>query len=243
LSRQILPNNSVIQRRTGRAVTAARPVTLSYDPYGHADASVLYELGDTKVLVSVTMQDGVPPFMRNKGSGWLTAEYAMLPTATRTRTTREASMAKRKGRSVEISRLIGRCLRSVVDLSCFGEKTLIIDCDVLQADGGTRTACITAASIALTCASERWVAKGKAERSVLREPIAALSAGIVDGELMVDLDNDEDNQAETDFNFVMTQSGKIIELQGTAEKNPMGWDDCIKLKEMTEDALSSIFTL
>lgn len=167
----------------------------------------------------------------------------MLPTATRTRVFRESTTGKRNGRSVEISRLIGRSIRSAIDLTCFGERTIFIDCDVLQADGGTRTACITAAGLALSKASELWIKKGIASKSVLIEPVTALSAGVVNGDLLVDLDHDEDTCADADLNFVFTKSGKIIEMQGTAEKEFLSWQQCVDLKEMTENALTSFFDL
>jgi len=233
----------MLHRKLGRDFLESRPLSLSYNTFGFADASVLLTLGQTKVHVAVSLQDSVPHFLRGKGRGWLTAEYAMMPTATKQRTQRESVAGKRQGRSIEIARLIGRSLRTVVDIDCIGEKTIVIDCDVLQADGGTRTACITAASFALEKASEKWVQEGSAERSVLQERVAALSGGIVDGTLLVDLDQDEDMRAQADFNFVMTQSGKIIEMQGTAEKEPVSWEHCVALKNALEDALQATFRL
>lgn len=231
------------RRNSGRGNVDPRPLSLSYDDFGHADCSVILSVGNTKVHVAVSLQDSVPHFLRGKGRGWLTAEYAMMPTATKTRTTREAMTGKRNGRNVEIARIIGRSLRSVIALDVFGEKTIVIDCDVLQADGGTRTACISAASLALSKANERWIEQGRVPCTLMSEPIGALSAGIVDGQLLVDLDQEEDMAADADFNFVMTKSGAIIEMQGTAEQQPVAWGDCVALKEAVQNALQPFFDL
>lgn len=228
-------------RNDGRAFNEVRPLALIYDAFGFADASVLLSLGKTKVLVSVMMHNGVPPFLKGKGVGWLTAEYAMLPAATRIRGTRSSSLSQPNSRSVEISRLVGRSLRSVVDLSNFGERTITIDCDVLQADGGTRAACITAASFALRCAMDRWMKAGSIKEEFIKENLGAISVGIVDGELFLDLAQDEDNKAEADFNFVLTASGKIVEIQGTAEKNPMDWELFEQARLLAMEGVNNLF--
>jgi ribonuclease PH len=218
-------------RNDGRTSEQVRPVSLEYDQFGYAECSVLLSVGNTRVQASVTLQKGVPLFLRKKGIGWLTAEYAMLPTATRVRTHREAEVMKKQGRSIEISRLIGRCLRSVTSLNGLGERTIMIDCDVLQADGGTRAACITAASLALVRAIARWKQQGIVPASVESIPLAAVSAGVVDGVCCIDLNQDEDTRATADVLFVCTQSGGLIEIQGTSEKGPLSWDALVTLKE------------
>ena len=229
------------QRIDGRSSNELRPLKISYNPFGYADASVLFEVGNTKVLVSVTLQNGVPPFLKGKKTGWLTAEYAMLPSATNQRTTRESSSAQKNGRSVEISRLIGRCLRPLVDLNSLGEKTIYIDCDVLQADGGTRVASITAASVALEHAALKWLHTGQVSKNVFREPIAGISVGIVNGQMLLDPSQSEDSQADADFNFVLTKQGNILELQGTAEKVPMAWNHFDELKGLAIKGISELF--
>jgi ribonuclease PH len=225
--------------REGRAGDQIRPLTVTYNAFGYADASVLFEQGGTRVLVGVMMQDGVPHFLKGKGAGWLTAEYALLPISTRERTVRESSKMQRNSRNVEISRLIGRCLRSMIDFSVLGERTIMIDCDVLQADGGTRCACISAASLALLAASAVWV--NRRVCNVVKEPIAAISVGLVDGKACLDLTQVEDNMAEADFNFVLTQSGKIIEIQGTSEKAPVSWEQFDQLKEFAMQGVQQVF--
>ncbi len=181
---------------------------------------MLIEFGDTRVICTASVEDGVPPFLRGKGSGWLTAEYGMLPRATHTRSSREATKGKVGGRTHEIQRLIGRSLRSVIDLTLLGERTVHIDCDVIQADGGTRTASITGAFVALADAMQVLVARGVIPANPITEAVAAVSVGIVRGEILLDLDYDEDSSAEVDMNVVMTSSGRFIEVQGTAEEEP-----------------------
>lgn len=184
------------------------------------DGSVLVEMGDTKVICGVSVEEKVPPFLRNSGKGWLTAEYSMLPRATQSRNTRESVSGKVGGRTHEIQRLIGRALRAVVNLDALGERTIWIDCDVIQADGGTRTASITGAFVALVDALWRLKKKGVIPRIPLRDSVAAVSIGIVNGQPMLDLSYVEDSNAEVDMNFVMTGKGLLIEVQGTAEKTP-----------------------
>jgi ribonuclease PH len=207
-------------RTDGRASDELRPVliTPSYLPY--AEGSVLIEMGNTRVVCAASLEDRVPPFMRNSGQGWLTAEYAMLPRATQTRTAREIGRGGASGRTHEIQRLIGRSLRAVADMKALGERTITIDCDVLQADGGTRTAAITGSYVALALASNHLVKTGKISRSLTADQVAAISVGIVDNTPLLDLKYDEDSRAEVDMNVVCTGDGRFIELQGTAEREP-----------------------
>jgi len=229
-------------RRDNRLPQQIRPISIIYDAYGYADASLLFSQGNTKVLVGVTLQPNVPPFLKGQRTGWLSAEYAMLPIATQQRTQRESSQSQRNARSVEISRLIGRSLRPCVDLAAIGERSIIIDCDVLQADGGTRVACITAASLALTLAAQRWLKKKMVDTNIIKEHIAAVSVGIVNGFACSDLAYVEDNQAEADFNFIFTQRGELIEIQGTSEKKPLRLELFEQLKNMAIASINDIFT-
>jgi ribonuclease PH len=204
-------------RRDGRGADALRPVRFTRRFTCHAEGSVLVEFGDTRVLCTASIDEGVPPFLRGKGKGWVTAEYGMLPRATHTRSPREAARGKQSGRTQEIQRLIGRSLRAAVDLAGLGERTVTIDCDVLQADGGTRTASITGASLAMADACEHLRSRGLLADSPLHGQVAAVSVGIVRGVPMLDLDYAEDSEAETDMNVVMNNGGAFIEVQGTAE--------------------------
>ena len=211
-------------RRTGgRTPEDLRPITVTYNVLVHAAASVLFELGKTKVLCAVTLQNGVPHFLKGSGKGWLTAEYAMLPAATAIRTQRATSSFKPNGRSVEISRFIGRSLRAVVDLDLIGERTIIVDCDVLTADGSTRTASITGAGIALRHAVARWMQEGRLQETIIRDDVAAVSVGCADGDALLDVNFAEDSTLDADFNFVFTRSGDIIEIQGAAETYAISW--------------------
>jgi len=225
----------------GRAYNEVRPIYLQYDVFGNADASVLFIQGNTKVLASVTLQDGVPAFLKGQKQGWLAAEYAMLPCAPSKRIVRESSQQNKNSRSVEISRLIGRSLRSVVDIFAIPEKTVWVDCDVLSADGGTRVASITAASIALKIAQDRWLNNGKISRNILKEEIAAISVGVVNNQIYLDLDFALDSNASTDFNFVVTRSNKLIEIQGTAEKEPLSLEAFEELKKMALVGIAQVF--
>lgn len=229
------------QRPDQRAATAMRPIRITYDAYGYADASVLFELGNTKVLCGVTLQAGVPNFLKGQRTGWLTAEYAMLPSATHQRTQRETSQAQRNARSIEISRLIGRCLRPTIDLTSIGERQIVIDCDVIQADGSTRCAAVTAASIALKLAAQRWVANGILHKNVHLMSIAGVSAGVIAGYACVDITYTEDSSADADFNFIMNEAGSILEIQGTAEKTPVPWDMFEQLRMVATAGVSDIF--
>lgn len=234
-------NTGTLHRSDGRQHNQVRPVHITYDVYEYAAGSVLFELGKTKILCAVSLQNGVPQFLRSKGVGWLTAEYALLPTSTVTRTQRESTLAKKDGRSVEIARFIGRCFRSVVDLSGFGEKTIAIDCDVLQADGGTRTASITGSFLALIQAQERWLASKVIGAPLIRENITAISVGIVQEQALLDLSYEEDMAASADFNFVISQSDTIIEMQGGAERRPVPWDEFEIIKNMARLGSSQLF--
>jgi ribonuclease PH len=208
------------ERRNGRAANALRTVRFTRHFTRHAEGSVLIEFGDTRVLCTASIEDGVPGFLRGKGQGWITAEYGMLPRATHTRSAREAARGKQSGRTQEIQRLIGRSLRAVVDLAALGERTVTLDCDVLQADGGTRTASITGAYVALADACEALIRRRVLAASPLHGQVAAVSVGIVGGKTLLDLDYGEDSEAETDMNVVMNTAGAFIEVQGTAEGHP-----------------------
>ncbi|MGZ5266596.1 MAG: ribonuclease PH [Caldimonas sp.] len=205
------------QRSNGRAHDALRPITLTRGFTRHAEGSVLVAFGDTQVLCTASVEEKVPPHKRGSGQGWLTAEYGMLPRSTHTRSDREAARGKQSGRTQEIQRLIGRSLRCVFDLSLLGERTIALDCDVLQADGGTRTAAITGAYVAAHDAVSWLLAQGRIERSPFRDAVAAVSVGIVAGTPLLDLEYVEDSVCDTDMNVVMTASGGFVELQGTAE--------------------------
>lgn len=207
-------------RNDGRKSAELRKIIITRNFIKHAEGSVLVEFGDTKVICNASVEESVPPFLRGKGTGWVTAEYSMLPRATHTRSPREAAKGKIGGRTHEIQRLIGRSLRAVIDLSALGERSIHIDCDVIQADGGTRTASITGAYLALVEAVNWLVGKGSLASSPLREAVAAVSVGIVGGEVLLDLDYSEDSTAEVDMNFVVTSSGRFVEVQGTAEAEP-----------------------
>lgn len=208
------------ERTLGRAADALRPITITRHYTRHAEGSVLIEFGHTKVLCTASVEDKVPPHRRGSGGGWVTAEYGMLPRATHTRGDREAAKGKQSGRTQEIQRLIGRSMRAVFDLDALGERTIALDCDVIQADGGTRTAAITGAFVAAQDAVAWLLAQGKIDISPLREQVAAVSVGLVDGTALLDLEYVEDSACDTDMNVVMTGSGGFIELQGTAEGKP-----------------------
>lgn len=214
-----MPNTSM-QRPSGRQPDQLRDVRLTRHFTKHAEGSVLVEFGDTKVICTASVVEGVPGFLRGQGQGWLTAEYGMLPRSTGTRMNREAARGKQGGRTVEIQRLIGRSLRAAIDLNALGENTINLDCDVIQADGGTRTASITGAWVALADAVAYLQGQGKIEKSPLKRAIASVSVGIYQGVPVLDLDYPEDSQADTDMNVVMGDDGGIIEIQGTAEAEP-----------------------
>ena len=204
-------------RPSGREASQMRELRFVPDYTMHAEGSVLAEFGNTRVLCTASIEERVPPWMRNSGRGWVTGEYGMLPRATHTRSGREASRGKQGGRTLEIQRLIGRSLRAVTDLDALGERSITLDCDVIQADGGTRTAAISGAYVALAIAMQRLHADGKLKKNPLHGHVAAISVGIYQGTPVLDLDYDEDSQAETDMNVVMNEAGAFIEIQGTAE--------------------------
>jgi ribonuclease PH len=204
-------------RPSGRNIDQLRELRFTTDYTNHAEGSVLVEFGETRVLCNASVETRVPPWMRGNGSGWVTGEYGMLPRATHTRSGREAARGKQGGRTLEIQRLIGRSLRAIIDLDALGEKTITLDCDVLQADGGTRTASISGAYVALELAMRRMKKAGKLKKNPLHGQVAAVSVGIYQGTPVLDLDYAEDSDAETDMNIVMNDGGRFIEVQGTAE--------------------------
>lgn len=233
---------SSFKRLDGRLHDQLRDVTLTVNAFGYAPGNLLFQIGQTKVLCSVTMQTGVPPFLKGKKTGWLTAEYAMIPTATKQRTDRPSNAIKQQGRSVEISRLIARVLRSVVDLSVLGERTITVDCDVLQADGGTRSAAITGGCVALQLAQQYWLRGGLIERPFLKDSVAAVSVGMMHKDALLDLNAIEDNGIDNDFNFVISKSGAIVEIQGSAEKMLLSWEDFELMKNLAIKNIEYLFT-
>ena len=213
----MLYNPSMFYRSDNRSSEQLRPVTITPDFITSAEGSVLIEVGNTRVICTASVEEAVPQFLRNSGRGWISSEYAMIPRSTLTRTPREVSKGRPSGRTHEIQRLIGRSLRAVTDLARLGERTIWIDCDVIQADGGTRTASITGAFVALGLALEKLVEAGTLAAVPLRDFVAAVSVGIVDGEILLDLSYEEDSRADVDMNFVMTAGHKLVEVQATAE--------------------------
>ncbi|WP_114210660.1 ribonuclease PH [Acidisarcina polymorpha] len=229
-------------RAGDRAVSELRPVTLVRDYVAVAEGSVLIAAGQTRVLCNATIEPGVPAWLRNSGRGWVTAEYGMLPRATLTRTPRESERGKVTGRTHEIQRLIGRSLRSVVDMTMLGERTVVLDCDVLQADGGTRTAAITGACAALALALNRLVAAGTLKQSPLTQLVAATSVGIVEGRVLLDLAYEEDSQAEVDMNVVMTEDGGLVEVQATAERGSFPRSKMLEMMDYAEAGIQTLFS-
>lgn len=222
----------VCQRHDNRQAHELRMVTIERGFTRYAEGSVLISFGDTRVLCNASVEESVPPFLRGQGRGWVTAEYSMLPRATQTRSAREAARGKLGGRTMEIQRLIGRALRAVVDFERLGERTVVIDCDVLQADGGTRTAAITGAWVALADAIDTLLQQGLIAESPLKDSVAAVSCGIVAGQPVLDLDYIEDSAASVDMNFVMTGDGRFVEVQGTAEEEPFCENDFGALRSL-----------
>ena len=238
-----------MSRPSDRSAAQLRPVTITRNFTKHAEGSVLVEFGNTRVLCTASVDTSVPRFLKGKGQGWVTAEYGMLPRSTHSRMNREAASGKQSGRTLEISRLIARSLRAAVDLTALGEHSITVDCDVLQADGGTRTASITGACVALVDALNWMVEKGMLKQSPLKQMIAAVSVGMYQGEAICDLEYIEDSAAETDMNVVMTEDGRIIEVQGTAEGTPfsraeldvlldLGAAGCAELTRIQQEALA-----
>ena len=230
-----------IKRPSQRQADELRLIELIPQFTKHAEGSCLVKCGDTHVLVTASIDERVPPFLRGAGKGWVTAEYGMLPRSTHSRMDREAAKGKQSGRTLEIQRLIGRALRAVTDLEALGERQIKIDCDVLQADGGTRTASITGAWVALALAVESLMKTGAIARSPLRDQVAAISCGIYQGHGVLDLDYDEDSDADTDANFVMTSSGGMVEIQGTAEKTPFTRDELNQLMDLADKGCQELF--
>ena len=226
-----------------RKADQMRPVTVTPNYLMTAEGSALIEVGNTRVLCTASVEDTVPPFLRNSGKGWVTAEYSMLPRATATRTPREVSKGRPSGRTMEIQRLIGRALRSVMDFEALGERSIVLDCDVLQADGGTRTAAITGAYIALSAAVRQLVKFGAVKRSPLRDFVAATSVGIVGGVPMLDLCYQEDSQADVDMNIVMTGAGRYVELQSTAEKTPFDDQQLAQLMALGRQGITQLVAI
>jgi ribonuclease PH len=230
-------------RKDGRAPSDLRPITITRGYIEHAEGSALIEVGKTRVICTVTVEERVPPFLKGKGEGWITAEYAMLPRATGQRTQREVTRGKQGGRTMEIQRLIGRALRSVIDLKALGERTLWIDCDVIQADGGTRTASITGAFVAMVDAAERLRRMGMLNRLPIRDFLAATSVGIVDSIPLLDLAYDEDSTAQVDLNLVMTGEGGLVEVQGTGESGPFSRAQFDELMALAESGVQRLVNI
>ncbi len=227
-------------RPAGRSAQQVRPLKLTRDYTKHAEGSVLVEFGDTKVLCTATVEEGVPRFLKGQGQGWITAEYGMLPRSTHSRNAREAAKGKQGGRTLEIQRLIARSLRAAVDLKKLGEFNITLDCDVLQADGGTRTASITGACVALADALNKMVAQGKLKENPMKGMVAAVSVGIVGGEAVCDLEYVEDSAADTDMNVVMMEDGRMIEVQGTAEGEPFSHEELLSLLALAREGITTI---
>ncbi|ADC72964.1 MULTISPECIES: ribonuclease PH [unclassified Thioalkalivibrio] len=227
-------------RPSGRQADEMRPVRFTRHFTRHAEGSVLVEFGDTRVLCNATIESRVPPWLKNKGRGWVTAEYSMLPRSTHDRMAREAARGKLGGRTMEIQRLIGRSLRAVVDLEALGERQIIVDCDVIQADGGTRTASISGAYVALRDAIRKAREQGMIRKDPLHGHLAAISVGIFNGAPVLDLDYDEDSQAETDLNLVMNEAGGVIEIQGTAEGHAFRRDELNQMLDLGEKGIQQI---
>jgi ribonuclease PH len=227
-------------RPSQRQPAQLRAVRITRNFTRHAEGSVLIEMGDTQVLCTASVEESLPSFLRGRGQGWVTAEYGMLPRSTHTRSAREAAKGKQSGRTQEIQRLIGRSLRAVTDLKALGERQITLDCDVLQADGGTRCASITGAWLALYDACAKLVAEGKLPANPIRDHVAAISVGIYKGELVLDLDYPEDSDCDTDMNVVMTGSGGIVEIQGTAEGEPFTRAQMSQLVDLAETGIGEL---
>ncbi|MBP1968823.1 ribonuclease PH [Virgibacillus natechei] len=228
-------------RNDQRQVNHIRPVKITPDYISHPEGSVLIEVGDTKVICNASIEDKVPPFMRGKGKGWITAEYAMLPRATEQRNIRESSKGKVSGRTMEIQRLIGRALRSVVDLDKIGERTVWVDCDVIQADGGTRTASITGAFVAVVLAFGKLLTKGTISKMPVIDYLSAISVGVLsDGKEILDLNYQEDSQADVDMNIVMTGAGEFVEIQGTGEEATFSQSQLLTMLQLANEGIEKV---
>lgn len=220
-----------------------REITCELNVNMHAEGSVLINFGNTKVICTASIDDKAPPFLRGENKGWVTAEYSMLPRATKVRNIRESTRGKLSGRTMEIQRLVGRALRSVVDLNKLGERSIIIDCDVIQADGGTRTASITGGFIALKLAINKLLKEEIITEDPIKEYIAAISVGIIDNEVKLDLDYDEDSQAQVDMNIVMTESGRFVEIQGTGEESTFSETELLKMLEYAKKGINELISI
>lgn len=232
-----------LERTDGRAFDELRAVKITPGYLPYAEGSVLIEMGQTRVVCSASIDERVPPFLRNSGQGWITAEYSMLPRATQQRTAREVKRGGQSGRTHEIQRLIGRSLRAAADMRLLGERTITLDCDVLQADGGTRTAAITGAYVAFAVASDRLLKIGKIKKSIITNEVAAISVGIVENTALLDLKYDEDSRAEVDMNVVCTGDGRFIEVQGTAEREPFTRPQMESLLALAERGIQSLVAI
>lgn len=230
-------------RNNGRKNDEMRQVKVTRNYIIHPEGSVLIEFGNTKVICNATVEERIPPFLRGTGSGWITAEYSMLPRATNNRVQREAAKGKIMGRTMEIQRLIGRALRSAVDLEKLGERQILVDCDVIQADGGTRTASITGAYLAVELAIEKLIDEGKLTEIPIKSKVAAISVGKVNGQILLDLEYEEDSKAEVDMNIVMNDKGEFIELQGTGEEATFTQNELLKFIEVSKNAFDVLFKL
>lgn len=230
-------------RFDGREADALRPVKMTKDFIIHPQGSVLIEMGNTKVICTAMIEEKVPPFLKGSGTGWITAEYGMLPASTHTRKMRDSTKGKVDGRSMEIQRLIGRALRSVVDLAKLGERTIWIDCDVIQADGGTRTAAITGSFVALMCAFQKLIAAGTLIEAPITDYVAAVSVGVVSDGPILDLCYEEDSKADVDMNLVMTGSGKFIEIQGTGEERPFDQAELTAMLSLGEKGIRELMAI
>lgn len=230
-------------RSNGRKADELRSVTIITNTNKYAEGSVLIEVGDTKVLCTATVDEKVPPFMKGKGKGWVTAEYSMLPRATQTRNQREANRGKLTGRTMEIQRLIGRALRSVTDLQALGERTIMLDCDVLQADGGTRTTSVTGSFIAMAIAIDKLTSQNRLNKYPVTDFLASISVGIMQGGILLDLDYEEDSSAKVDMNVVMTGQGKFVEVQGTGEESPFSSEELNGLLTVAKKGISEMIEL
>jgi ribonuclease PH len=229
-------------RADGRKNTQLRPLKITASYIKTADGSVLIEMGDTKVICTAKLEERVPQFLRNSGKGWITCEYGMLPGSSETRIGRESARGKIGGRTHEIQRLIGRSLRTIADLRLLGERTIWIDCDVIQADGGTRTASITGAYVALVEAAKKWIGRGIFDANPIKDAVAAVSIGMVAGKICLDLCYEEDSRADVDMNFVMTGSGKFIEVQGTAESAPFTKKQLERMADIAQQGIKELLS-
>lgn len=230
-------------RNNGRKNNEMREVKVTKNYIIHPEGSVLIEFGNTKVICNATVEEKIPPFLRGSGTGWITAEYSMLPRATNSRVQREVTKGKIMGRTMEIQRLIGRALRAAIDLEKLGERTILIDCDVIQADGGTRTASITGAYLAMELAIEKLIDEGKLQDIPIKSKVAAISVGKVDNEILLDLEYEEDSKADVDMNIVMNDKGEFIELQGTGEEATFTQKELLDFIEISKNAFDVLFKL